>query len=355
MYRQQPIRTLAALLLTILFAGTGCNGNGNNNNSGGEPEEPRSKARKVTDAGDLLPGPLARGMEDDYVLENDHLRVIIQQPGRNALGLGTYGGNIIDVSIRNADGSFNPDHFEELITGVNIENTPNFTEVRIENDGADGEPAVICASGPDDLIEIVNASSILKDFGATLPPSADDRDLDVKIETCYTLAPQDNWITLDTTVTNESAEALPIYMTEYLNGSGEVETFQVNAGFGEPLLTATCPAETYVACDDGECDQCNFIAYTGNGGALGVSYGLIHEIPGTSSISTAGISQLALGQSVIDFLLGGADPNFEIPANGDLELRRYFAVGDGDVNAIAEVRNRIFGIDTGELSLIIAQ
>ena len=68
---QHSMRYPTLLLLGILFATTGCNGDGNNNNSGGEPEEPRARARQVSDSNDLLSGPLARGREGDFVLEND--------------------------------------------------------------------------------------------------------------------------------------------------------------------------------------------------------------------------------------------------------------------------------------------
>ena len=247
-------RSLTVLVTLALLAA--CDSDSNNNNSGGgEPEGPKASAREARGDDDLLQGPLARSREGDYLLENDFLRVIIQKPGRNWFGIGTYGGNIIDASRRNDDGSFNPDHLEEFITGINIENTPNYTDLSIENDGDNGEPAVICVSGPDDLIEIVNASSAFRSLGASFPESADDRDLPVQIQTCYSLAPEDEWIVLDTTITNESADPLPIFLVEYLNGSGEVEAFQPNAGFGEPLLTSACPEVTYVACTEGQCDQ----------------------------------------------------------------------------------------------------
>ena len=338
---------LAALTLTA------CNGSGSgdNNNSGENPPPvPTAKARQVTDADDLLQGPLARGDDGDYVLENNLLRVIIQKPGRNWFGLGTYGGNIIDASAKLADGSFNPDHMEEFLTGINIENTPNYTEVVIRNDGADGEPAVICARGPDDLVETVNPSSTIRGLGANFPDSADDRDLPIEIETCYSLAAEESWVTLDTTISNESAEALSIYIVEYLSGSGEVEAFQPFTGFGEPLLTPACPEESAVACADGECDQCNYLAYTGNDGATGVSYGFIHQIPGTSSFNSDGINILVLGQSVLELFTVSSPPNFEIPPQGEFSLRRYFAVGDGTASSIADIRNIINGIVTGELS-----
>jgi len=337
---------LTAIACALILSA--CNGSSNNNSGVDKP--PTAKARVATDADDLLQGPLARGKEGDYVLENDLIRVIIQQPGRNGFGLGTYGGNIIDVSVKNADGSFNPDHMEEFITGINIENTPNFTDISIRNDGSDGEPAIICASGPDDLIEIVNASSAIDDLNGSLPASTDDRDLPINIETCYSLAPEESWLTLDSTINNSSSEPLSIYMMEYLSGSGEVELFQPYAGMGEALLTPVCPETTRVACAAGECDQCNYVAFTGKDGATGVSYGLIHETPDSTSLSIYGVTAILFGESVFDLVYLNTPPNFEIPAQGEINLRRYFAVGDGSASSIADIRNRIDAIVTGTLS-----
>ena len=258
------------LLLAVIVLGA-CDDDNNNSNVPGEMPQPRASAREASGDDDLLQGPLARGSEGDYVLENDQLRVIIQKPGRQWFGIGTYGGNIIDASARNPDGSFNPDHLEEFIIGVNLENTANYTDVSIINNGADGEAAVICAIGPDDLIEIVNGSSAIRDLGANFPDSADDRDLPLEIETCYSLDPNEPWVTMDTRLRNTSSDALSVYMAEYFNGSGEVEAFQPNAGFGEALLTGVCAPETYVACGDDSCEQCNFLDYTGNDGGAGVS------------------------------------------------------------------------------------
>ena len=131
----------------------------------------RSSARLAAGA-DLLSGPLARGVPGDFVLENAHLRVIIQKAGRQWLSIGTFGGNIIDVSRKDAAGGLLPDHMEEFVIGLNIENTANYTDVRIERDGSDGQSAMICATGPDDLLELANASSAIRDFGASLPASA---------------------------------------------------------------------------------------------------------------------------------------------------------------------------------------
>lgn len=317
-----------------------------------EPEVTAS-ARSATSGADLLSGPLARGVVGDFVLENDQLRVIVQRPGRRWLGIGTYGGNIIDVSRKKADGSFYPDHMEEFVVGVNIENTPNYAEVEVVNDGSNGELAVICARGPDDLLDFVNASSSIRGLGFQFPDSADDRDLPLEIETCYSLAPDAAYIAMDTTLKNTSSETLALFMVEYLNGSGQVEAYQSMVGFGEPQITPACPADKTVSCsssEDGQCDQCNFIAFAGVDGARGVSYGLIHEEPGTTSFSTSGVNVLVLGMKVFDLLLGIGDPSFIVPGDGELTVRRYFAVGDGSVSSIGDIRNQIFGIDTGDLN-----
>lgn len=319
-----------------------------------EPESPRASAVQVSSADQLLGGPLARGAVDDFMLENDLFRVIIQQPGRNWFGIGSYGGNIIDVGRRDGSGGFFPDHLEEFVTGVNIENTPNYTDVRVANTGEDGEPAQVCARGPDDLLDFLNASSTIRGFGGSLPASADDRDLPLEIETCYSLAADEPWLTMDTRLINTSSDPQQIWMVEYLNGSGEVQAFQPQVGLGEPLFTSACLPATAVACDSGDCDQCNYLAYTGHDAAQGVSYGLIHEVPGTTSLSTDGANVLVLGEEVLNLVFGDPAPNFEVPADGELELRRYFAVGDGTASSIADIRNRIAGIHTGELSGLIS-
>ena len=152
-------RTVLKTLLFVAFAVLLAACSDNNNNDDAPPVEPPvepippAPAREITEAADLLQGPLARNALGDFVLENELLRVIIQRPGRRWLGIGAYGGNIIDASARKADDTFYPDHLEEFVVGVNIENTPNYTEVRIVNDGSDGAAAVICASGPDDLLD----------------------------------------------------------------------------------------------------------------------------------------------------------------------------------------------------------
>ena len=214
-------RALLISCCTLLLIGCADNNNPPPIDPPVEPVLP-APARQASEPSDLLQGPLARGVIGDYVLENELLRVIIQRPGRRWFGVGTYGGNIIDTSARKADASFYPDHLEEFVVGINIENTPNYNAVNIVNDGTDGEAAVICASGPDDLLDLINASSAVRGLGFPFPDSADDRDLPLNIETCYILAPGQRYVTMDTVLHNTGSQDLALYHVEYLNGSGQV-------------------------------------------------------------------------------------------------------------------------------------
>ena len=145
-------------------------------------------------------------------------------------------------------------------------------------------------------------------------------------------------------------------MGDISNGSGQVELFQPMYGFGEPLVTdPPCPVGTYQPCTAGMCDLCNFVAWSGEDNARGVSYGYIDTTNGTTTFSTSGVTVPVLGREVVLVLIGALPPNFHLnPANtpGDaFTVTRYFAIGSGSVGAITDIRNDILGVsNTGTLA-----
>jgi hypothetical protein len=312
-----------------------------------------ARAHTIADAAELIDGPLARGRLGDVRLANDRLQVIIQQPERSMFGIGTYGGNIIDADRQRPRGE-ERDNFEEMIPQINVENTANYTAVTVLADGSDGGPAIVRATGPDDLFDFVNASSVVEQAGFMFPPSADDRDLPVEVQTDYVLEPGADWVRIETTITNLDPSPLDIFLGDYLNGSGQVELFQPGYGFGEPLVTTPCPPSTWVPCAAGTCDPCNFVAYAGEDEAAGVSYGYVHTANGSSTFSVSGVTATLLGNEVLFVLIGIGTPNFHLDAAGApgdaLTVTRYFVVGDGSVAAIASARDTIQGIVTGTIA-----
>lgn len=353
MLKRPPCPALPVLVLALAACSSDRGGNGGDGNT--PPVVLRcAVARVVTGPSDLVPGPIARGRAGDFVIENNKLRAIVQKGGRNWYNISQFGGNIIDALPKAADGSLiGKDHFEEFVLGTNIESAPNYQTVEVVEAGGEDaagncKPAVIRATGPDDLLDFVNGSSAIR--GLTLqgvplnfPPSADDKDLPVTIETTYTLAAGKNYVQIDTKLINESSSAQSIYLIEYMNGSGEVEVFQHGYGFGEAFATAPCT-------------RCNFVAYAGHEGGDGVSYGLIHKIANSTSVSVAGVTVFLYGRDI--FLVvttpeatqanhPNASPNFTIPASGELTVTRYFAVGTGTVSSIVDARNEIHALAVG--------
>ncbi len=314
-----------------------------------------SIAKVITAPPELIEGTMSRGTLGDFLLANDKIQVVIQKPGRVMFGIGTYGGNIIDADRQRTTGD-ERDSFEEWAPAINIENTANYTSVTVLNDGSNGMPAKIRATGPDDLLDFVNASSVVAGFGFVFPATADDRDLPVDVQTDYTLAPGKDYVTVETTITNNGAAPLDIYFGEYLNGSGQVELFQPVYGFGEPLLTdPPCPSSTFAPCSAGMCDLCDFVGYSGEDLADGVSYGYVHTVNGSTTFSTSGVTVPLLGQRALSAVIGASAPNFHMNPSGSpgdaITLTRYFVVGDGTVASIEDARNEILGVtNTGTLT-----
>jgi hypothetical protein len=318
-----------------------------------------ASAKEITNASECVAGPLSRCRVGDYLIENGRVRVVIQGLQRNMMGIGQFGGQIIDADLRRAPGDPERDNFEEWATAINIENTAHYTDIDIINDGTDCEPAIIRVTGPDDLLDFINPSSVVASFGFNLPAALDDTDLPVEFSTDYILAPNANWVRVETTVTNTSGSVVSTYFGEWLNGSGQIDLFQPGYGFGEALVTTGC---IFTATN-----PCDAVVYRGVDEAAGVSYGYIHEgnAPGdppfdphrgTTTFTASGVTVPILGREIALVLIGSSQglPNFILQPNGnpgDTLLRtRYFAIGDGTVSSILETRNTIKGITRGTLA-----
>ena len=303
-----------------------------------------ARARVITARPELIEGPLARGVPGDVLMVNDRIQVVIQQPGRAMFGIGPYGGTIIDADHHRA-GGVERDHFEELTPSLNVENTANYTDVQVLNDGRNGQPAVVRATGPDDLNDFVNPSAVVEMAGFALPANLDDRDLPVDVQTDYVLEAGTTWVRIETTVTNLDAAPIDTFLGDFLNGSGELELFQPSIGFGEPLVTTGCPEDTWLPCAAGTCDPCDFIAYGGLGTATDLSYGYVHASNGSTTFSVSGVTAALLGNRVLFVLIGAATPNVHLAPAGStgdrFTITRWFVVGDGSVSSIADMRNAL--------------
>lgn len=313
---------------------------------GAGPSGTTAQAKLVTNAAtECVKGPLSRCRNGDYLLANDRIRVVVQSVQRNLFGVGQYGGQIIDADLVRTGLDPERDNFEEWSTSLNIENTAHYTNLSIVNDGADGQAAVLRATGVDDLLDFINPSTVVADFGFPFPAAANDTDLPVEVVTDYVLEPGRNWVRVETTVHNTGASPLSIYFGEYLNGSGHVRQFQGAYGFGSPTITLRCPV--------GVANPCNTIIYTGVGEGAGVSYGYTNEDPQSSAFSTSGVAVPLIGTEVVLAVIGAATPPYTMAANGSpgdsITLTRYFIVGDGSVASVLDARNEALLLPAGRI------
>jgi len=296
-------------------------------------------ARKILDEDDLIGGPMARGRPGDYLIANDKIRVIISDVGRDPVGfVAPYGGHIIDADLVRGPGEPGNDQFMAMSHMINIEGTFNATDIQVINDGSNGGPAIVRATGLDDSLDYINASQLIKAVGMSIPlsvpSSADDVDIPVEIVVDYTLNPTDNYLRISTSVKNTGTGLQGLYYGDYIVGAaGELDQFVPGIGFGEPLARLSL----------------DFIAFRGEGAAKGLAYGYIPMITRNSTaFSETGVMVTSIGQNVVAVLLLGLPPWVQILPGYVFSYDRYFVVGE-DVASIKDAQLEILGLDTGVL------
>jgi len=302
----------------------------------------KARARRITDDAQRITGPLGNSRIGDWLLENDVARFVVQDaPQRDLHNIGQFGGNLIDAELVGREGR---DSFFEFQTALNIETVVHATSVEIVNDGQDGTPAIVRACGPDDLLDYVNPSSQVAEFGVEVPNGVDDEDRPVEACTEYKLGLGARRVEVATTVFNLSPQPQGLFIGDFVSGSGTVEQWTPpGLGVGE-LLVGGGQAQVYF----------------GYGPATGVDYALIPvPVPGvtffggvSTSFTTSGVSFVLQSHQLALVLSQGVNavPTFSVPASGSRSFTRHFAVGDGTPsNAIDQV-TQIFGTSTGTLS-----
>ncbi len=307
----------------------------------------------VTLVSQCVQGPLSRCRVGDYLLENDRIRVVVQATQRNLFGIGQFGGQIIDADLVRTLPEVERDNFEEWATAINIENTAHYTGLSVVNDGSDGEAAILRATGVDDLLDFINPSAVVAGFGFPFPDIVDDRDLPITIQTDYILEPGKNSVRVETTLVNTGATSYAVYLGEFINGSGEINLWQPAYGFGQPLATTSCPTTAP--------NLCNTVVYAGFNGGAGVSYGYVHNEPGSTTFTTSGVTVPLLRTEAVAALVGAAPAptayTFQPSGSaGDrFTITRHFIVGDGTVSSVLDTRNEVQCRLTGTLSGTVTQ
>jgi len=296
-----------------------------------------ARAYRITREDQLIGGPLAHGRIGDYLLENEVARFIIQDVRkRDIYSVGAFGGNLIDAELVARPGT---DNFIEIQPALNIESVINAQDLVIVNDGADGSPAIIRTCGPDDLLDFVNASTIIAGAGLPFPAAADDTDYEIEACTEYALTPGQSYVRMTTTVLNNQDNELGLFVGDYINAGGELEQWASSPGngMGEPITGFA-----------------GVLSYIGYGEATGTDYAHItipiagSRHPRSTFFTASGVSYVMQSNSILQVILGSA-PTFYVPAGGSASYTRYFSIGDGSGGNAVSIENEVKNIAAGTL------
>jgi hypothetical protein len=181
-------------------------------------------AKAVENASELIGGGFAQGRVGDFLLENDRVRVIVQQPG-HAIAPIPYGGTIIDADLKRSSGA-GRDEFGKLGLIYAFGRTVNVSKVEVLNDGTKGGYAVIAASGTDAVVDYVNVKNVLTQFLGNVELVRDpDTEIPFTITTYYVLSPGESRVRVLSAFCNGGKDTVSMQVGDLLEQGGVSEVF----------------------------------------------------------------------------------------------------------------------------------
>ncbi len=359
-----------ALMLAVMWPGCGSS-------------TPQATARMVQSRRDLVGGERALGEVGDYLIENDKVRVIIQQPGFSR-GFGVYGGSLIDADLRrpSEEGSSGTptgfDNFGELFPAFFLQ-AADISSVQIASDGSKDGVARIDATGTAgdflEMLAVLNRAIT----GSNVDFQSTNSSPRIRYTNSYELKPGDSHLTLRLNVKNISNDTL------MFPGKDAQQLLSV---LGLPLEGFTVPvAEValYGATSEvfipgvgfdlrfGLEDAYNkgidwpafpgfateFIASRGNQTSYALALGdsdrnyawnkkSYYDDGGRTPITKHSITTVLSASSFVGLFYESAPPLLK--PGESFETVRYFFIGSGDVGSLVDQINTVRGTKTGRMS-----
>lgn len=239
-YRSGAAVKVLALLLSILVL-SACDS---------DPRTATAAAQRVTNRNQLIGGPTGLGEVGDYLLENDQIRLVIQDLSFNR-GSGIFGGSLIDADLVRADANGTPmggtgrDSFGELFPAFFLEMIDP-ENIEIINDGSDGKAAIVEVQGRGGefitMLRFFNQAMVnsykpeIGDAIKGIPANSDGAPL-VKFATRYILEPGARHVRIESTITNNAISGSTLTFPNQQIGSAlqgftgiDFSTFTIPAG-----------------------------------------------------------------------------------------------------------------------------
>ncbi len=167
------------------------------------------RAYQASSPDQLIGGDVAMARVGDFILENDKVRIAILNKDSSPAP-GVFGGTFVDADLQRPQADFRngtgQDQLAEVIPVVNLLwPRPDVDDVRVINDGSDGEAAIVRVSGETGVF--LEALSVLKgDLLKTLFPNAK---FELRIETDYILEPGKSYVRIKSRAYRTDVDPLP--------------------------------------------------------------------------------------------------------------------------------------------------
>ncbi len=206
-----------------------------------------ASAEEIKDAAKLIGGEAATGRLGDYLLQNDKIRVIIEQPGRS-VGPIPSGGHLIDADIQRPAGEAGQDAFGRMNMIYSLGRLSSVHKVEVLSDGKSGGPAIVASTGHDALHDLLNVRALLENEAGLAVQFVVDQHKPVKMRTTtyYVLSPGENRVRTLTAFCNDDTTAPPTPLIELMD-VGAFELFfpeGCSNGLGAKLDLQGCIAQT---------------------------------------------------------------------------------------------------------------
>ncbi len=183
-----------------------------------------ARARKLEAPADFIGGDFARARVGDLLLQNDKVRVVIQQAGRT-VGALPQGGAIIDADLVRPSGP-GRDLFGKLMPVYAFGRTPQVSSVEVLDDGSRGGFAVIAATGTDAVLDTVNVPAVVASALGDVPlRSNPDTALPLTVTTYYVLSPGETRVRVVTAFCNSGRDAITTMVGDLIDPGGQVAFF----------------------------------------------------------------------------------------------------------------------------------
>jgi hypothetical protein len=163
-----------------------------------------ASAKVIDSPEQLIGGELAIARTGDVLLQNDVVRVVIDQPGR-IMGPLLSGGGIVDADIQRPSGEPGRDAFGRMALFYALGRLSSVKDVEIISDGSNGGPAVVAATGKDVAHDLINLGALVRnvaglDVDFVVDPN---KPLPLRLTTYYVLSPGEARVRMFTAFCND--------------------------------------------------------------------------------------------------------------------------------------------------------